>query len=137
MVRLFGFPFIPRPHQGVLQKGQLILFVADVFEQTMDEARRHRCAADGYGVRDGLPQLLLGQARNQVLAFVDGFGQILKLRTFTEIIRAHRQHDVDIDFALLRGGQQQADELCFVIFAGFVFGVLFDAEQFFKLIGNY
>jgi hypothetical protein len=32
------FPFVPRPHQRVLQNGQLILVVADVVEQLPDVA---------------------------------------------------------------------------------------------------
>ena len=79
VVGKFHFPFVPRAHQRVLQDGQLILLVANVVQQPIHQTRRHFRSTDRDGTADRLTKLVTRKARNQVLTFVDSFGQILKL----------------------------------------------------------
>ena len=108
--RTVGCPPIKRPHQRVLQDRQLILVAADAVEQFLDKAIGNLTATNPHRPFDGGPDLVAGQAGNQVFPLVDRGGQATELRTVAQVITSHRQHDVDRLGGLLGRFQQQVDE---------------------------
>src|SRR5262249_27210794 len=141
LVRVILFlPLVPGAHQRVLQNRQLVRVVAYVVEQPVDQTRGDFGSADGYGAGDGSAALFARHSRDQVLAFVDGFGQVLELSAIAQVIRTHRQRDVNVQLALGGGFQQQFDEGRFVV--GFFFVRLIalrampDSERLLELIGS-
>ena len=58
---------------------------------------------DYHTTMTGFTALLARQAWNQVLARIDGFGQVPEQRTISQKIRAHSQHYIDREFSLARG----------------------------------
>ncbi len=99
-------PHIPRAHEGMLQNGQLIRIVAHVVEQPLYQGGRHGRTAHGHRPLDGAPTLFSGHARDQVLALVDGLGQILKLRALAKKVRAHGDDDINGHLRVVAGLEQ-------------------------------
>ncbi len=78
--------------------------------------------------------MLTGHARDQVLAGVDGLGQIPELRTIAQVIGAHGQYDIQREFPLAPRLQQQLDEGGLVVLFCFAPHSVLDAEQFLELV---
>ena len=78
--------------------------------------------------------LLARQTGDQEFALIDTFGQSFELTAFSDEVGPHCQHDIDRDFFLRGGFQQQTDKLvgCFLLpLARFV-----EAEDFFELVDD-
>ena len=94
----------------MLQHRQLVLVVLHVVEQPEEQARGDGGAAHADRAFDGFLDLVPGHPRDEEFPVVDRLGQPQELGTFTQKIRAHRQHDVNVLIRLLRGVQQQVHE---------------------------
>ena len=66
-------------------------------------------AADRHRALDGRSQLRARHPRHQELAVVQRFRQSGELRAIAEVVRSHRQHDVDGNVLLLRRIEEQID----------------------------
>ena len=133
-LRAAPLPLVPRPHEGVLEAGQLIRLITEVVEQSLQQARREGAAGDADGAFDGALELLAGHPRDQVFAAVHGLGEVLELRAVADEIRAHGEHDVD-RHVLLRGRlEQHAHELVRRVALGRA--ALVEAEDLLELIDD-
>ena len=130
-------PFVPGAHQRVLQDRQLVGVVAHVVEQAVDQWRRQRRAHHRRRAGDRLGDLVAGQPRDQVLAAVDRLGQATKPRAVAQEVRAHRDHDIDVQPGLAAGRQQQLDEGAGVVTGVGTVAGFQAAEQLFELIDQY
>ena len=131
------FPVVPRPHQRVLQDGQLILIVAELVQQPANQPRRDLAAAHGDRTGDRQSDLVAGHPRHQVLAVVDRLRQPRVLHAVADEVGSHRQHDVDRQRGLASRFEQELDER-----DRFVAGVLdqaasAEAKQLLELIDDH
>jgi hypothetical protein len=68
----------------VLQDGELIGLIARVIQHPLHQARRNLSPAQR--AFDGVFALLSCEARNQVLALVQGFGKVAKFGAVAQIV---------------------------------------------------
>ena len=102
-------PVIPSPHQGVLQHGKLIGFVAGVVKETLHQGR-----CDCHPTQrtlDGLLPLFARHARDEVLTVVERFRKVAELGAIAEVVGPHRQDDIDRRL-VTTCGEQELDEFC-------------------------
>ena len=125
---------VPGAHQGVLQHRQLVHVVADVVEQALHQARRDAPDAHADGAGDHRPQLVAGQARDQVLAVADRLGQVAEARAVAEEVGAHGDDHVHRHFCLPRRFEQQLDEGRRFISGAALPGEIGETEKLFELI---
>jgi hypothetical protein len=97
----------PSAHEGVLEDGELVGFVAGVVEDLFDEGRGDLDATEG--TFDGLAALLASEARDEILRFVEGFGEFGKFGAVTKVVGAHGDDDVDGEGTAGRG-EKEADK---------------------------
>jgi len=116
---------------------RLILIVADVVEQTSDKARRDFTLRDVDRSRHRFFQLIATEPRDQILAFVDCFGKFPELRTVAEVIRTHRQNDVDGQLALTRRFEKKFDEGGSFVPVFLILGRARKTKDLFKLIDDH
>jgi hypothetical protein len=109
-VRVIQRPGVPGAHQRVLEHRELVGVVADIVQHVLDEARRNSRSADAHRLFDRIAPLVARQARDQILAPVDGFGETRDLRAVAQVVRTHGDRDVDAAILRLRGREQQVDE---------------------------
>ena len=110
--------------------------VAYIVEKTIDETRRDRAAAHGDRTGNRFAELVASQARNQVLAFVDGLRKIPELCAIAQKIRAHRHHDVNRDVALVRRFENKLYEGSGIVQVRFTLGNSSKPEYLLELIHN-
>ena len=103
-------PVIPRPHQRVLHERQLIVVVAEVVEDAVDQPRRDRGARHADRARNRRAQRVARHAADEIQPAVHRFRQAGEIHAVADEIGAHRQDDVDRRVALARGFEQQAHE---------------------------
>ncbi len=113
----------PHAHQGVLNHWQLIVIVlvgrsaetdpagdgVDVVEQPLHQPGCDASAADGHGAFDRFAELLPRHARHQELTVVQRLGKSGETRAVTQVVRAHRQDDVDRHVVLSGRGKEKVD----------------------------
>ena len=103
-------PLKPHPHQRVLQQWQLVGIRAKVIQQPVDERAIDLASEHARRPFDGQRALLTRQARDEVRAAVDRLRQIAKERAVAEVIRSHREDDVDRHRARRGRRQEQRHE---------------------------
>ena len=103
-------PGIPRAEESVLEHRELVRVVSEVVQHLLDEARGHARAGDPDGLLDGLATLIAGQPRDQVLSAVHRLGEPGDVRAVAQVVRAHRDRDVDTPFGSLTRREEEAHE---------------------------
>ena len=101
----------PHAHEGVLQDGQLIVLAAEVVEEPIDEPGRDQLAEQPHRTLDHQTDLVVGQARHEVLALVQGFRQPEVGVAVLEVVGAHGEHDEHRSVALMGEAQGDRDEV--------------------------
>jgi hypothetical protein len=119
----------------MLQDGQLIRVIAYVVQKPLDQARGNVRTTDRNGSFDDLGQLVPCQARDQVLAAVQGLGQPAELGADAEVIRAHGEYDEN-RYIILRSPQQELDEGGSRIAPSVFRSSRLEPEQFLELVDN-
>ena len=88
-------PHPPRAHQSMLETRQLILLVAKIVQQPLQEPRRELTTGDANRALDCDLELIAVESGDQILATIHHFRETVEARTVANKIRAHRGDDID------------------------------------------
>lgn len=94
----------------MLHQRQAVWAGAHVVEQACDQVGLDPAVEHMRGVLDRLVPLLASQPGSEVQALVQRLWKALEHGTLADVVRAHRQDDVDGHFPLPSGGQQERHE---------------------------
>ncbi len=130
-------PEIPRSHERVLEYWQPILVVADVIQESLHEPRGDLPAGHGDGTRDGRPQLIARQARDEILTRIERFRQTRILHAVTDEIGSHGQDHVNGNIGLAAGVEEQLDEGDGLVAGPRVLAAPLEPEQLLELVDDH
>jgi hypothetical protein len=99
----------------------------------LDELGSHGDSEEAEGFDYGLAAFFAGEARDEVLAFAEGFGEAVELGAVAEEVGAHGEDDVDGGVGAAGGGEEEVDEAGGFAVGGLAAGI---AEEFFELVGD-
>jgi hypothetical protein len=94
----------------MLEDGELVRVFAGIVQEPLDEPRGNPDIEERERGLNCLPALVAGEARDEVLAAVQGLGQAGELRALAEVFRAHGEDDVERDAEGISGFKERGNE---------------------------